>query len=243
MIPDNLFIFALVVALAIVQSIFGMGILVIGTPTLLLLGYDFLTSLCYLLPASFVISLIQVATAGKNRVSIPSYLYLYCLPGIGVGLYITKSEWIDMRLNILIGVMLIISALVRLKPPSQKLLRNTLKKYALAYHLIMGLVHGLTNLGGALLAILSSGTASKKESIRYVIAYYYLAFTGIQLLLITIFLEELDILISNFFTPIVAAVVYFLIGQRMFIHTSSSTYNKIFTLLLAAYGCIILVNF
>ena len=33
-----------------------LGVLVFGTPTLLLMGHDFVTTLCYLLPASFAIS-------------------------------------------------------------------------------------------------------------------------------------------------------------------------------------------
>lgn len=242
MIPDNILVFGLVVVLAIIQSIFGMGILIIGTPTLLLMGYDFITTISYLLPVSFIISLIQVVTAGNDRVTIPRYLYYYCLPGIGVGLYFAESDWINFRINILIGIMLLISAFIRLKPPSRKFLQILLKKYTLPYHLIMGLIHGLTNLGGALLAILASGNSNKKESIRYIIAHYYLAFTGIQLLLITVLTKNYEIIISNFFTPIVAAAVYFLIGQRIFTLTSSLVYNKILTILLAIYGCIILIN-
>ena len=100
----------------------------------------------------------------------------------------------------------------------------------------------LTNLGGALLAILASGNSNKKESIRYIIAHYYLAFTGIQLLLIIVLTKNYEIIISNFFTPIVAAAVYFLIGQRIFTLTSPLVYNKLLTILLAIYGCIILIN-
>lgn len=242
MIPDNILIFGLVVALAIIQSIFGMGILVIGTPTLLILGYDFITTISYLLPASFIISLIQVVTAGGDRVPIPRYLYFYCLPSIVIGLYFAESDWKNLRIDMFIGIMLLLSALVRLKPPSQKLLQTTLKKYSLAYHLMMGFIHGLTNLGGALLAILASGTTSKKESIRYIIAHYYLAFTGIQLLLITVVMKNYEILISNFFTPLVCAAVYLLVGQRMFVLTNPLIYNKILTILIAIYGCIILIN-
>ena len=43
---------AIIALLAVVQSIFGMGILVFGTPTLLLIGFDFTTVLGLLLPSS-----------------------------------------------------------------------------------------------------------------------------------------------------------------------------------------------
>jgi uncharacterized membrane protein YfcA len=83
---EYLTILAVIAALSIVQSFFGMGVLVFGTPTLLLMGYNFITTLGYLLPASFAISLLQVLTAGSNRVPVSRYLYLLCLPGICIGL-------------------------------------------------------------------------------------------------------------------------------------------------------------
>jgi hypothetical protein len=87
MIPDFLTVMAVIAVLSVVQSIFGMGVLIFGTPTLLLLGYDFVGAIAILVPASFAISLLQVATAGKHRVAVSPNLYLLCLPGIGGGLF------------------------------------------------------------------------------------------------------------------------------------------------------------
>ena len=92
MTPEYLTIVAVIALLSVVQAFFGMGVLIFGTPTLLLLGYDFLTTLSYLLPASFAISLLQVLTAGANRVPVSRYLYLLCLPGIGAGLWFAGSS-------------------------------------------------------------------------------------------------------------------------------------------------------
>ena len=47
---DYVTIVALLVVLSIVQSIFGMGILIFGTPTLLLAGYDFISTISILVP-------------------------------------------------------------------------------------------------------------------------------------------------------------------------------------------------
>ena len=55
---------ALIVALATVQSLFGVGLLVFGTPTLLLLGLPFDRVLLLLLPCSITVSALQVATSG-----------------------------------------------------------------------------------------------------------------------------------------------------------------------------------
>ncbi|WP_244115554.1 hypothetical protein [Burkholderia gladioli] len=59
---DPYLLAGIVALLAVVQSIFGMGVLVFGTPTLLLLGFDFTSVLGLLLPSSMAISAIQVAT-------------------------------------------------------------------------------------------------------------------------------------------------------------------------------------
>ena len=58
----------IVALLAIVQSVFGMGILVFGTPTLLLMGYDFTSVLGLLLPASVSISAVQAGSARRRAV-------------------------------------------------------------------------------------------------------------------------------------------------------------------------------
>ena len=52
--------FATIFLFAILQSIFGIGILFFGTPTLLLLGFPFAETLSVLLPASLAVSAFQV---------------------------------------------------------------------------------------------------------------------------------------------------------------------------------------
>ena len=51
---------------AVIQSVFGVGLLVFGTPTLLLLGLPFDAVLAYL-PSSIAISLLQVVGGGGFR--------------------------------------------------------------------------------------------------------------------------------------------------------------------------------
>ena len=43
-----------------IQSIFGIGLLLFGTPTFLILGYDFINTLNFLLPISIAISSLQL---------------------------------------------------------------------------------------------------------------------------------------------------------------------------------------
>ncbi|NQU58895.1 MAG: sulfite exporter TauE/SafE family protein [Rhodospirillales bacterium] len=240
---EYFFILAVIAVLSVVQSLFGMGILIFGTPTLLLMGYDFITALGFLLPASFAISLLQVLVAKTNKAPISRYLYLLCLPGIAAGLWLAEASPLASWTNILIGITLLASALVRFWAPSQKLLSGLLEKHSPTYHLIMGLTHGLTNLGGAFLAILASGTSTDKEIIRGTIAHYYLAFSTVQMAFLAVFMGHGDILLANLPAAAVSAVVYLLIGKRIFSRTSSPAYNIALSVFIAAYGAIILLKF
>ena len=49
--------FIIILFLCFFQSIFGVGLLLFGTPTFLLIGYDFVTTLAYILPLSITISI------------------------------------------------------------------------------------------------------------------------------------------------------------------------------------------
>ena len=172
------------------------------------------------------------------------YLYLLCLPGIGGGLYLWLMDANSLApwTNILVGVALLFWALIRFWSPSQKLLAALLERYLPAYHLVMGVVHGLTNLGGALLAILASSRNSEKEAIRYTVAHYYLAFSTIQMLLLAIIKGQYDILISNFPAAMIAAMVYLFIGNRIFTRSSNQFYIVALNLFIAAYGIIVLLK-
>jgi len=240
---EYILILSIIGVLSVIQSFFGMGVLVFGTPTLLLMGYDFITTLGYLLPASFAISLLQVLTAGSNRVPISHYLYLLCLPGIVIGLWLTDASAITSWTNRLVGGTLLLSALIRFWCPSQKMSAVLLDRYLPIYHLVMGVTHGLTNLGGALLAILASGRNNEKEAIRYTIAHYYLAFSSIQMLVLATTMGHYGILINNLSTAVVAAVVYLLVGNRIFKSSNNQYYNFALSLFITAYGVAILLRF
>ena len=60
----------IIIFLIFFQSIFGIGLLLFGTPTFLLLGYNFLEVLNLLLPMSVTISLIQFFSSKKKKQAI-----------------------------------------------------------------------------------------------------------------------------------------------------------------------------
>jgi len=237
---EHLGLLAVIAALSVVQSIFGMGILVFGTPTLLLLGYDFATTLTILLPASFAISLLQVIEGRSEHVPISKNLYLLCLPAICIGLWLSSLgpaiEWT----NTLVGTVLVLSALVRIVPKMRNALVVLLQRFFPTYHTVMGLVHGLTNLGGALLAILASTTGSGKVAVRHIVAHYYLMFSTMQMLFLGVFLGLFDGFLINLLGAAVSAAIYLFVGRRIFSRASNPAFNAAMTVFMAAYGLVVI---
>ena len=62
----NIDIFFTILFTSVLQSIFGTGILLFGTPVLLMLGNNFQTTLTILLPASILVNCFQLRNNLKN---------------------------------------------------------------------------------------------------------------------------------------------------------------------------------
>ena len=242
MVWEYVIIISVIAAFSIVQSIFGMGILVFGTPTLLLLGYDFTTTLSFLLPASWSIAFLQIFNFESRRPDIPVSLYVLCLPFVGIGLLLSESTPLVSSLTNIIGATLVLTAIIRYWEPAQYFFSAVVYKNMPIYHVFMGLLHGITNLGGALLAVYAREMHTNKTNIRYVIAYYYLAFNSIQILVLAIFMGYIEIMIANAFTAIVSSGIYIFVGNRMFNAVSNHFFANVLTLFIFFYGVVILAQ-
>ena len=82
--------------LTTIQSILGVGILVLGTPLFLIIGIDFIDILALLLPISLITSFGNIIYFKKIKKSINikidketrKLFFLVCLPSIFIGLLI-----------------------------------------------------------------------------------------------------------------------------------------------------------
>ena len=107
-INNNLFQLLLIISLfAILQSIVGIGLLLFGTPTLMLIGYSYEVVLSIILPASIVISALQVK--GNYKIVYgKKHLFVYTLPSIGLGLYYILGLKSSIDITFIVGVVLLI---------------------------------------------------------------------------------------------------------------------------------------
>ena len=221
----------------IVQSVFGVGLLVFGTPTLLLMGYSFPETLSYLLPASIVVSFLQVYKNWNQIILYRINIIFYILPMVAIGLLLI-TYYFNFNLHLIIGAMLLLTSLTRFSETLNKSLEHYLSNnYKLGF-ILTGIIHGLTNLGGAPLVIITNGIYKNKKEIQPNIAYAYLFMALIQVIILIItgtFVFSLDDLIF----PIVAGIIFLFIGNFIFISTGEKFYQNLMTFFILVYGLIL----
>jgi len=161
-------IFITILITAVIQSLFGVGVLLFGTPILLLFGYDFITILIILLPISLIINSFQLVLSFKD-IDFVFYknMLIYSTPFIVIFLFFVTSTKIN--INLFVGIFLILIAIQAQLPSVSKQL-NKMMKYESIYLAFMGVIHGLTNLGGSLLTAIILNKDLPKNKSRATIA-------------------------------------------------------------------------
>ena len=128
---------------SIIQSIFGVGVLLLGTPLLILLGYNFFQALVVLLPISLLINIFQIIKY-YSAIDLEFYkkILMYTVPFIIIFLiFINKTK---INIGIFIGVLLLLVASKDLSTKVNRIV-NCFLQYEKSYLILMGILHGLTN--------------------------------------------------------------------------------------------------
>ena len=140
------------------QSVFGIGLLVFGTPTYLLLGYSFAETLSILVPVSITISFYQIYFARENINNFKIDYFKYCIPSLIIFLFITLLFFKNENIKILISLIMIFLAIINLfgAKKIQQHFKRFFKNYYKLFYIFIGIIHGMTNLGGGFLSLMSS---------------------------------------------------------------------------------------
>ena len=220
----------------IFQSIFGVGLLLLGTPTFLLLEYNFFEVLNILLPYSIVISLLQIIASNKRNFEFGKKILFHSIPFLIMGLIIIDYLQNKIDLTIIVSFFLIIFSIVNIKNIKGKKLK--IKKVNLSLR-ILGLFHGLTNLGGSILTLISSNLSSDKSTIRYNISSGYFIFALFQLLTINLFFNQINFDNLKF---IWLPIIVFILSQKFFKRMKNVIYFISLNLIILLYGIYIFTN-
>ena len=232
----------IILALITVQSIFGVGLLLFGTPSFLLLGYDFANTINILMPVSITISALQFF---KSKVSDRNFIKeynLFCLPFLILFLVLALKFKHFLDFKIIVAFLLIFSSILILNKRRfssfKKIFFNS-KKYIL---IGIGCVHGLTNMGGSFLAIYSTLISKNiKEVARYYISYGYLIMGILQF--ITVLFISFKILDFNKLYYIFLVVIIYFPIQKIFKNINDKKFSKYINLIALIYGVLILVSY
>jgi hypothetical protein len=232
----NLVEIILITLFCIFQSVFGVGLLLLGTPTFLLIGYDFFEVLNILLPYSIVISFLQIFVNKKQNFNFGKKILIHSIPFLILGLIIV--EYIQHKINfvLIVSIFLIVFSVLNIKNLKNKKIKIKNINFSLKF---LGLFHGLTNLGGSLLTIISTNVHSNKNIIRYNISSGYFIFALFQLLLINIFFNQINF---DYLKFIWLPIVIFTLSQRFFKKMNDVIYYTSLNIFTLSYGIYVFAN-
>ena len=227
----------IIITLSIFQSIFGVGLLVFGTPIFLQLGYDFFEVLNILLPFSIVISFLQLITKSELTDKFVKNFVFFCIPLLILSLVILENIYDQINIILIVAIIMVSFSTLNILV-SKGMLRFRLNQSVRSLSLaLLGLLHGFTNLGGGFLALISSNIGNSKLEVRTNIAFGYLVFGAIQILYVNIFIQSMDL--DNLFLIIIPIICFF-ISQIIFNKISGKLFPILINYMVLIYGIYLL---
>ena len=233
--------FIIIAILVVFQSVFGVGLLLFGTPAFLLIGYDFDSTLVLLLPVSIVTSLLQTIYQ-KNFIKHVTYEFnLFCLPFLFLFLVIAINLEGILDIRIFVATFLIISSIFALNKSKIIRLEKHVLNYRKIYLIFIGSIHGFTNMGGGFLSLFSRLINSEDKLLtRGYISYGYFVM-GVTQYATILFIGLNDIDVRQFYYLFFPLVLFFP-SQKIFHRIDNQPFMKIINYIALVFGIIVLIT-
>jgi len=224
-----------------IQSIFGVGVLLFGTPLLMLQGYNFFQAVIVLLPISLLINLSQIVKDHKS-VDIAFYkkIIVYTIPFIVIFLAVLNE--IKINIGLLISVLLLFVAAKDFSARVNNLV-NLVVRHERSYFILMGIVHGLTNLGGPLLTVAVHSKGYEKRTTRATVAASYATFATFQI--VTLFFSnfDLNIKLSTIALSMSVGLTMFIVTEKIvYANIDAENYRRLFAAFIFISGALLFVK-
>ena len=224
-----------------IQSIFGVGVLLFGTPLLMLQGYNFFQAVIVLLPISLLINLSQIAKDHKS-VNIDFYkkIIVYTIPFIVI--FLTVLNETKINIGLLISVLLLLVAAKDFSTRVNNFV-NLVVRHERSYFILMGIVHGLTNLGGPLLTVAVHSKGYEKRTARATVAASYATFATFQI--VTLFFSnfDMDIKLSTIALSMSVGLTMFIVTEKIvYANIDSENYRRLFAAFIFLSGALLFVK-
>ena len=233
----DLYLAFIIVMVSAIQSIFGVGVLLFGTPILLIIGYDFVNALNILLPISIFINISQISKDYRHlNLNYYKKLLVFSIPPIIILLWLTVES--DFNPSSIVGVFLLLISLKALSKNVSKIV-TSLFRYQKTFLVFQGIIHGLTNLGGSLLTSNVFALNLKKDETRATISASYLTFAIFQIITL-IYMGKL--IYIKFELIFLGVLVFFLLENFVYKKITTDMYDKIFAIFLFISGITLLLK-
>jgi|GEM_PF-443395 len=231
-----------VASVVVVQSLFGVGVLFLGTPLLLILGMDFMEILNMLLPVSLCLSIIQTVMGWRQVqwTTVRWFVWL-SLPATAVGTLLLKSivgiDYLPIAIALYLGVV----SLGFYFQVAPNVIHWALKRDR-QYILLTGLIHGATNLGGPLLSTYMLAKYDDKLQARATTAVCYGLLLMVQLLTLSISGNPVVLKPANLLHMGMAILVFALTNAFVFHRISNQKFRMFFGCLLLLMSALLLLR-
>jgi uncharacterized membrane protein YfcA len=226
-------IFGMVGVLALVQSWFGVGVLLFGTPLLLILGVPYRSALWILLPCSLTISLLQLLVDRRIDREGARRVIVWAVPALVVGLLIEGRQGMQSWIGLAVAAALLISAGVRLFDGLAARGRAAAIRFDRPMLVVTGFVHGLTNMGGSLLPAYAAARHTEQYAVRQLVALAYAIFASSQLLVLAL-TTGFELQPATAAVAALAGTVFLTVGRFSFSPVQPPAYNVGLSLLMVS---------
>tara|TARA_B100001121_G_scaffold260328_1_gene239767 strand:- start:374 stop:877 length:504 start_codon:yes stop_codon:yes gene_type:complete len=160
------------------------------------------------------------------------------LPALGMGLLLVIYTSV-LDFNLVIGSMLLLTFLVRFFDYINIRLEHFLSQNFRFGFFTTGFIHGLTNLGGASLVIITNSIYKDKKEIQANIAYAYF-FMAISQLLVLLITYKFVFSINIIIFPLISGFIYLFAGNYIFDSSSDKFYYNLMSLFILIYGILLI---
>ena len=227
--------------LIIIQSVYGVGILIFGVPILILYGFEYLDIIGLLLPSSMTISTFQIF---KNRTVTSNELKHLPLAIFGVAMGLVVAAYFDTAefMPAIVGTLMLTATFFRISTLTKKYMEYYFEKYQSIFHILNAILHGFTNLGGVLLVVYSSSVHNGKIQIVYCTALFYMVYAASQMIIIFLIGHGEIFKAGLIYVPI-TALLYTTLGQKTFRLVSQKKFETLTTYFFFFCGCTLLYGY
>lgn len=185
-----------------VQSVFGVGILVFGTPILLALDYGYFDVLGILCPTSLGVSFVQILKE-QQLSSLNLKIKIFSIVGVFTGSALLVIFTVPTFIYAIVAVTMFFACLLRFKVNLQAKVSKFLNSFTLIFYLMNSIFHGFSNMGGILLVLKHNLDTRQQQQALSNTAAMYFVYVGCQITVLLIYGHSSTFFLGVLMSPIV----------------------------------------